>query len=50
MKRVGKLELRSINDGGHLIPMDQGEVALNMVTDFIQNALSVQQAKEEPTP
>lgn len=52
MKRVGKLELRTINDGGHLIPMDQGEVALNMVIDFIQNALAVpeQQQNQEPTP
>jgi len=23
-KKVGKLELRTINNGGHLIPMDQG--------------------------
>jgi len=39
-KRVGNLELRTINDAGHLLPMDQGEVALNMVKDFIKNALS----------
>ena len=38
-KRVGNLELRTINDAGHLLPMDQGEVALNMVKDFIKNAL-----------
>jgi len=39
-KRVGNLELRTINDAGHLLPMDQGEVALNMVKDFIKNGLS----------
>lgn len=39
-KRVGKLELRSVNNAGHLLPMDQGEVALNMVNDFIKNALN----------
>jgi hypothetical protein len=39
-KRVGNLELRSINDAGHLLPMDQGEVALNMANDFIKNALA----------
>jgi carboxypeptidase C (cathepsin A) len=38
-KRVGNLELRTINDAGHLLPMDQGEVALHMVKDFINNAL-----------
>lgn len=43
-KRVGNLELRTINDAGHLLPMDQGEVALNMLNDFIKNALA------EPTP
>jgi len=27
-KIVGNLELRTINDAGHLVPMDQGEWAL----------------------
>ena len=39
-KRFDNLELRSVNDAGHLLPMDQGEVALNMLNDFINNALS----------
>lgn len=30
MKRVGKLELRTLNNAGHLVPMDQGENALAM--------------------
>ena len=42
MKRVGKVELRSINNAGHLLPMDQGEVALNMVNDFVKNAMQIE--------
>ena len=38
-KRVGKLELRTINNAGHLIPMDQGEAALNMLDGFVQSAM-----------
>jgi len=30
-KIVGNLELRTINDAGHLVPMDQGEWSLEMV-------------------
>jgi carboxypeptidase C (cathepsin A) len=41
-KKVGKLELRTINNGGHLIPMDQGEVALNMLNSFVQSAMGGQ--------
>jgi carboxypeptidase C (cathepsin A) len=39
-KKLGKLELRSINNAGHLIPMDQGEVALDMLIGFVQSALA----------
>jgi carboxypeptidase C (cathepsin A) len=39
-KKVGNLELRTVNDAGHLVPMDQGEAALSMVDDFIGGALS----------
>ena len=39
-KKVGKLELRTINNGGHLIPMDQGEVALNMLNGFVSSAMA----------
>jgi carboxypeptidase C (cathepsin A) len=49
-KRVGNLELRSINDAGHLLPMDQGEVALNMLNDFINYALAEPQAQSESEP
>jgi carboxypeptidase C (cathepsin A) len=31
-KSAGFLELRTVNNAGHLVPMDQGEACLNMVT------------------
>lgn len=39
LKKVGQLELRTINNAGHLVPMDQGEVALDMLKDFVTRAL-----------
>jgi carboxypeptidase C (cathepsin A) len=39
-KKVGNLELRTVNNAGHLVPMDQGEVALSMVDEFVWGALS----------
>jgi hypothetical protein len=41
-KKVGNLWLRTINDAGHLIPMDQGLVALALVNDFVKGSLSNQ--------
>jgi serine carboxypeptidase-like clade 4 len=38
-KIVGYLELRTVNDAGHLVPMDQGEAALEMVKNFIKRTL-----------
>jgi carboxypeptidase C (cathepsin A) len=32
MKSAGYLELRTVNNAGHLVPLDQGEASLNMVT------------------
>lgn len=34
-KKAGKLELKIVNNAGHMIPMDQGENCLNMVRSFI---------------
>lgn len=34
-KKVGKLDFRIVNNAGHLVPMDQGNVALAMVKDFV---------------
>lgn len=41
-KKVGNLWLRNINDAGHLVPMDQGEVALALVNDFIKGTLNAE--------
>jgi hypothetical protein len=41
-KKVGNLWLRTINDAGHLVPMDQGVVALQLVNDFVKGSLSSQ--------
>jgi len=38
-KIVGKLELRTVNNAGHLVPMDQGEWALDMVNSFVKRSL-----------
>lgn len=32
---MGLLELRTVNNAGHLVPMDQGEAALNMLNEFV---------------
>ena len=37
-KSVGYLELRTMNNAGHLVPMDQGESALTMAKSFVQKA------------
>lgn len=34
-KTVGYLELKTVNNAGHLVPMDQGEAALNLVKTFV---------------
>ena len=38
-KIVGNLELRTVNDAGHLVPMDQGHRALEMAKHFVQRSL-----------
>lgn len=37
-KIVGNLELRTVNDAGHLVPMDQGEAAEAMVRHFVERS------------
>lgn len=37
MKSGGLLQMRIVRDAGHLVPMDQPEAALNMISDFINN-------------
>jgi carboxypeptidase C (cathepsin A) len=36
MKSAGYLELRTVNNAGHLVPKDQGAAALNMVDEFVK--------------
>ena len=38
-KLVGKLELKTVNNAGHLVPMDQGPAALQLVKDFVVRAI-----------
>jgi carboxypeptidase C (cathepsin A) len=40
LKKAGSLQLRNINNAGHLVPMDQGEVALALVNDFVKGTLA----------
>jgi len=40
LKKAGNLELRTVNNAGHMVPMDQGEVCLDMVVSFINSAMS----------
>jgi len=39
-KKAGNLELRTVNNAGHMVPMDQGEVCLDMVVSFVNSAMS----------
>lgn len=34
-KQVGLYELRTVNNAGHLVPMDQGPAARQLVKDFV---------------
>lgn len=34
-KQVGFYELRTVNNAGHLVPMDQGPAARQLVKDFV---------------
>jgi carboxypeptidase C (cathepsin A) len=35
VKSAGNLEFRIVNNAGHLVPMDQGRNALEMVRSFV---------------
>lgn len=39
-KSAGKLQLATVNNAGHLVPMDQGEAARAMMQGFVQRAVS----------
>lgn len=35
-KSAGKLEYRTVNQAGHLVPMNQPEVALDLIRSFVE--------------
>ena len=39
MKSAGNLELRIVNNAGHLVPMDRPEEALDMATSFVDRVI-----------
>jgi serine carboxypeptidase 1 len=43
-KQVGLYELKTVNNAGHLVPMDQGAAATQLLKDFVVRSL----AMEEP--
>ncbi len=42
-KSAGNLELKTVNNAGHLVPMDQGVNALEMVRAFTKKCLSTKE-------
>lgn len=47
MKSVKNYELRTVNNAGHLVPMDQGAAARQMLKDFVKSSLEWQTRIEE---
>lgn len=41
-KQVGLYELRTVNNAGHLVPMDQGPAARQLVKDFVSGGKSIE--------
>lgn len=39
-KSVGLYEIRTVNNAGHLVPMDQGPAARHMCGDFVKKSLT----------
>lgn len=46
-KQVGLYELRTVNNAGHLVPMDQGPAARQLVKDFVAGKSVETQAQEK---
>ena len=38
VRRAGNLQLLAVRDAGHMVPMDQPDVALDMISTFVRNA------------
>jgi hypothetical protein len=39
-KQVGLYELKTVNNAGHLIPMDQGPAARVLLQDFVNRSMT----------
>lgn len=39
-KQMGLYELKTVNNAGHLIPMDQGPAARVLMQDFVKRSLT----------
>ncbi len=39
-KQVGLYELKTVNNAGHLVPMDQGPAARVLLQDFVNRSLA----------
>ncbi len=46
-KKVGHYELRTVNNAGHLVPMDQGPAARQLVKDFVEGNHHAEEIKVE---
>lgn len=45
-KQVGLYELKTVNNAGHLIPMDQGPAARVLLQDFVNRSLTETKVEE----
>jgi hypothetical protein len=46
-KQVGLYEIRTVNNAGHLVPMDQGPAASQLVKDFVSRSVADVQEEEQ---
>ena len=46
-KLVGLYELKTVNNAGHLVPMDQGPAARLLLQDFVKRSLSPQEGEQK---
>jgi hypothetical protein len=46
-KSAGLYELRTVNNAGHLVPMDQGPAARQLLKDFVAGTSTEAESKAE---
>ena len=46
-KSAGLYELRTVNNAGHLVPMDQGPAARQLLKDFVAGSSTEAESKAE---